>query len=195
MTENARLSMNWNWVGRYVAVIVVALVLAAAIGEMPLFGKTFLVSGKLNAAQMVRFLGYGTALVVFWIFGQRLTMVLRQQQGSRWVAAYNLILPVVTLIVVSALYSVILLVMKPLMDIALQRIYNWMFVLAIIACAIWLIMALLGQSDALTEALIGASRRTALSGRTVVCASCGASNDAGSTHCGKCGKELAGDSA
>ena len=195
MTESARLSMNWNWVGRYVAVIVVALVLAAAIGEMPLFGKTFLVSGKLNAAQVVRFLGYGTALIVFWIFGQRLTMVLRQQQGSRWAAAYNLILPIVTLIVVSALYSVILLVMKPLMDVTLQRIYDWTFILAIIACAIWLIMALLGQSDALTEALIGASRKTALSGRAVACASCGASNDAGATHCGKCGKELAGESA
>ena len=195
MAESARLNMNWNWVGRYAAVIVVALVLAAAIGEMPLFGKTFLVSGKLNAAQVVRFLGYGTALIVFWIFGQRLTMVLRQQQGSRWAAAYNLILPIVTLIVVSALYSVILLVMKPLMDVTLQRIYDWTFILAIIACAIWLIMALLGQSDALTEALIGASRKTALSGRAVACASCGASNDAGATHCGKCGKELAGESA
>lgn len=195
MAGSARLSMNWNWAGRYVAVIVVALVLAAVIGEMPLFGKTFLVSGKLNAAQVVRFLGYGTALIVFWIFGQRLTMVLRQQQGSRWAASYNLILPVVTLIVVSALYSVILLVMRPLMDVTLQRIYDWMFILAIIACAIWLIMALLGQSDALTEALIGTVRKTELPGQTIACASCGASNDAGATHCGKCGKELTGKSA
>jgi len=195
MAENARLSMNWNWVGRYVAVIVVALVLAAAIGEMSLFGKTFLVSGKLNAAQVVRFLGYGTALIVFWIFGQRLTMILRQQQGSRWAASYNLILPIVTLIVVSALYSVILLVMRPLMDVTLQRIYDWMFILAIIACAIWLIMALLGQSDALTEALIGASRKTELPGQAIACASCGASNDAGATHCRKCGKKLPGEPA
>ena len=190
MTKNTRLNMNWNWVGRYVAVILVALVLAAAIGEMPLFGKTYLVSGKLNAAQVVRFLGYGTALIVFWIFGQRLTLALRQQQGSRWAAAYNLILPIVTLIVVSALYSVILLVMRPLMDITLQRIYDWMFIVAIIACAIWLIMALLGQSDALTEALTGASRKAALPGQTVTCASCGASNDAGASHCGECGKKL-----
>lgn len=190
MTKNTRSNMNWNWVGRYVAVILVALVLAAAIGEMSLFGKTYLVSGKLNAAQVVRFLGYGTALIVFWIFGQRLTLVLRQQQGSRWAAAYNLILPIVTLIVVSALYSVILLVMRPLMDVTLQRIYDWMFIVAIIACAIWLIMALLGQSDALTEALTGASRKAALPGQTVTCASCGASNDAGASHCGGCGKKL-----
>ena len=124
-------------------------------------------SGKLNAAQVVRFLGYGTALVVFWILGQRLTMALRQQQGSRWTALQSLILPIVTLIVVSALYSVILLVIGPLLGGALQKIYDWVFILAIIACAIWLIMAVLGQADALTEALTGscaqAERRLSVS--------------------------------
>ncbi len=83
MAEDSRLDMNWTWIGRYVAVMVLALVLGAAIGGMPLFAKTYLVSGKLSAAQLVRFLGYGAALVVFWILGQRLTLALRQQQGSR----------------------------------------------------------------------------------------------------------------
>lgn len=195
MAGNTQLNMNWNWVGRYVAVIVLALVLGAAIGGMPLFAKTFLVSGKLNAAQVVRFLGYGTALIVFWILGQRLTMALRQQQGSRWTALQSLILPIVTLVVVSALYSVILLVIGSLLGGTLQKIYDWMFILAIIACAIWLIMAVLGQADALTEALAGSVRRAERPGQAVVCASCGASNDAGATHCGKCGKKLPGEAA
>ncbi len=155
MAEDSRLDMNWTWVGRYVAVIVLALVLGAAIGGMPLFAKTYLVSGKLSAAQLVRFLGYGAALVVFWILGQRLTMALRQQQGSRWTALHGLILPIVTLIVVSAMYSVILLVLGPLLAGALQKIYDWLFILAIIGCAVWLIMAVLGHADALTEALTG----------------------------------------
>lgn len=158
MSGNSQLGMNWTWVGRYVAVIVLALVLGAAIGGMPLFAKTFLVSGKLNAAQVVRFLGYGAALVVLWILGQRLTMALRQQ-GGRWAALHGLILPIVTLIVVSALYSVILLVLGPLLGGALQKIYDWVFILAIIGCAIWLIMAVLGQADALTEALTGSARQ------------------------------------
>ncbi len=185
MTGNSQL--NWSWVGRYVAVIVLALVLGAAIGAMPLFAKTFLVSGKLNATQVVRFLGYGTALIVFWILGQRLTMALRQQQDSRWTALQRLVLPVVTLIVVSALYPVILLVIGHFLGGALQKIYDWVFILAIIACAIWLIMAVLGQADALTEALAGSARRTE---QPAVCASCGASNDAAATHCGQCGKKL-----
>ena len=187
MTGNSQL--NWNWMGRYVAVIVLALVLGAAIGGMPLFAKTFLVSGKLNAAEVVRFLGYGTALIVFWILGQRVTMVLRQQ-GGRWTALQSLVLPIVTLIVVSALYSVILLVIGSLLGGTLQKIYDWLFILAIIACAIWLIMAVLGQADALTEALTGTVRKT---GQSVVCASCGASNDAGATQCGQCGKKLSGE--
>jgi hypothetical protein len=155
MTENSQL--NWNWVGRYIAVIVAALVLAAVIGEMPLFGKTFLVSGKLSAAHLVRFLGYGTALVVFWILGQRLTIFL--QQGSRWSASKNLILPIVTLIVVSSLYTVMLLVLRPLMDGTLQKIYDWVFVLAILVCAIWFILALLGKADAMTDALTGTAQK------------------------------------
>ena len=192
MTGNLQSNMNWNWVGRFVAVIVLALVLGAAIGGMPLFAKTFLVSGKLNAAQVVRFLGYGTALVVFWILGQRLTMALRQQQGSRWAVMQSLILPIVTLIVVSALYSVILLVLGPLLVGALQKIYDWVFILAIIACAIWLIMAVLGQADALTEALAGSAHGAK---QLAVCASCGAGSDTGATHCGQCGKELAAETA
>ena len=52
---------SWNWVGRYVAVIVVTLVLAAALGSMDLFEKTSVFSGRLTASHMVRFLGYSTA--------------------------------------------------------------------------------------------------------------------------------------
>lgn len=189
MTGNPQSDTSWNWVGRYVAVVVLALVLGAAIGAMPLFAKTFLVSGKLNAAQLVRFLSYGTALVVFWILGQRLTLALRQQTG-RWTSLQSLILPVVTLIVVSSLYSVLLLVLGPLLGSALHKIYDWLFILAIIACAVWLIMAVLGQADAITEALTGSVRRAGTPGQAVVCASCGASNEAGATQCARCGKKL-----
>ena len=60
---------SWNWVGRYVAVIVVTLVLAAALGSMDLFEKTSVFSGRLTASHLVRFLGYATALTAFWLLG------------------------------------------------------------------------------------------------------------------------------
>jgi len=62
-----QMNKEWSWVGRFVAVIVVALILAAAIGSMDLFAKTFVISGKLSAAHLVRFLGYSTALGALWM--------------------------------------------------------------------------------------------------------------------------------
>lgn len=183
MTNTGKLDTNWSWVGRFVAVIVVSLVLGAALGGMPLFAKTYLISGKLSAAQVVRFLGYSTALVAFWMLGQQLTTVLRKQAG-RWAAMQNLILPLVTLIVVATMYSVLLLIFAPLLDATLYKIYDWTFVLAIIACAIWLIMAVLGQSDALTAAFTGNTQNDLL------CPLCGTSNSADSAHCKHCGKNL-----
>ncbi len=121
MTNSARLNTNWNWLGRYVAVIVVSLILGAALGSMPLFAKTYLISSKLSAGQVARFLGYSTALVAFWILGQQLAAVLRKQAG-RWAVLHNLILPAVTLIVVSAMYSVLLLVLVPMLDATLYKI-------------------------------------------------------------------------
>jgi hypothetical protein len=75
MSNGNQVKQDWNWVGRYVAVIVVSLILAAAIGSMDLFAKTFVIPGKLSAAHLVRFLGYSTALAALWMLGQRATMV------------------------------------------------------------------------------------------------------------------------
>ena len=41
MSNSEQIKQDWSWVGRFVSVIVVALILAAAIGGMDLFTKTF----------------------------------------------------------------------------------------------------------------------------------------------------------
>ncbi len=144
---------NWNWMGRYVAVIVLALVLGAALGQMSLFEKTSL-AGKLSASHIVQFLGYGTALVAFWLLGQRATVFL-QKQGGKWAVMQHLILPLVSLVVVSLAYSVVLLLLKPFLSATVLSILNWTFIAAILACAGWLVMAVLNQSAPLTELLTG----------------------------------------
>lgn len=164
MSNDAQNNTDWNWVGRYVAVIVVVLALGSAIGSMELFAKSSVVSGKLTAAHLVRFLGYGTALAALWMLGQRSTIVL-QQRGGHWSFLQHLILPVVTLIVVSSAYSVTLLIFKPLLVAALLNIYQWVFIVAILACAIWVVMAVLGQSASLTKALTSATERLGASGK------------------------------
>jgi hypothetical protein len=158
MVKSTQTNTDWTWAVRHVAVIVVALVLAAAIGSMELFIKTTVFGGKLSASHLVRFMGYGAALAAFWMLGRRSTIAL-QQFGGRWSFLQHLILPVVTLVVVSIAYSVVLLILNPLMNAALHNIYNWVFIIAILACAGWVMMAVLGQSASLTSVLTSAAGR------------------------------------
>jgi len=189
MNDSNLTKKDWSWIGRFVAVILVSLVLAAAIGSMDLFVKTYVIQGKLSAAHLVRFLGYSTALAALWMLGQRATMAL-QQNGGRWSFMQHLILPVVTLIVVASTNSIALLILKPMMDASLNNIYNWVFIVLILACAVWVVMAVLGQSAPLTEAFTSAAARLNASGKTKVCAACGTSNDVTAKFCKQCSKEL-----
>jgi hypothetical protein len=153
MTSENKTEGGWAWLGRYIAVIVLSLILAAALGQMSLFEKTTL-AGKLNASHIVQFLGYGAALVAFWLLGLRATIAL-QKQGGKWGVLQHLILPLVSLIVVSLAYSVMLLLLKPFLGATVLNVVNWTFIAAIVACAGWLIMATLNQSAPLTKLLTG----------------------------------------
>lgn len=187
MEQNRQSGSTWNWVGRYVAVILLSLILATALGSMELFAKTTI--GKLSASRIVQFLGFGAALVAFWVLGQRATITLQQHRG-KWSFLQHLILPVVSLIVVSLAYSVLLLLLKSVMGATLHNIYNWVFIVAILACAGWLVMAVLNQSASLTA--LFTERKSAGQGRQ--CAACGASCEMADRFCRQCGKPL-GDMA
>ncbi|MBI5890785.1 MAG: zinc ribbon domain-containing protein [Nitrosomonadales bacterium] len=187
MEQNNQKLAGLDWIGRYVAVILLSLILATVIGNMDLFAKTSI--GKLSASHIVQFLGYGAALVAFWVLGQRATMALQQHSG-KWSFLQHLILPTVSLVVVALAHSVLLLLLKSLMDASLHNLYNWIFIFGILACAGWLVMAVLNQSASLTALLT--SRKFA--GQDRLCAGCGASCGATDKFCGKCGKAL-GDKA
>lgn len=180
---------DWDWLGRFVAVIVAALILGAAIGSMDLFVKTHVIEGKLSASHLVRFLGYSTALGALWMMGQRGTIAL-QQRGGRWAFLQHLILPVVTLIVVSSVNSIALLVLKPMMTASMNNIYNWVFIVAILACAVWVVMAVMGQSSSLTEAFTSVAGKIGGTEKTKKCAACDCSNEASAQFCIQCGKAL-----
>lgn len=185
---NETSSTSWNWAVRYVAGIVVALLLATAIGSMDLFTKT-MITGKLSAGQMVRFLGYGTALAAFWMLGLRLTVVLRQRSG-RWSFLQHLILPLVSLVVIALSHTVLLLVLGPLLSASMLNIYNWVAIAAILACAVWVVLAVLGQSSALTEVFTSATGQMDIADTAPACPSCGAPCGPTDRFCSECGKAL-----
>ncbi|ADE11290.1 zinc ribbon domain-containing protein [Sideroxydans lithotrophicus] len=186
MENNKLPAAGWDWVGRYVAVIVLSLILATALGNMELFVKTT-IGGKLNASHIVEFLGYGMALVAFWVLGQRATIAVQQHEG-KWSFMQHLILPTVSLVAVALAYSVMLLLLKPVMDAALHNIYNWTFIVGILGCAGWLVMAVLNQSASLTA--LFTERKSTEPDRT--CPGCGASCKEPDKFCKRCGMALGG---
>ena len=177
---------NWILIGRYVAVMIASLLLGLVLGNMDLFEKTAVVHHRLSASQLVRFLGYGGALVVFWLMVQRLTMILAQH-GGRWRTLQHMLLPLGTLIVVSAAYSVLLPVLVPLMSVGMRHFYNWTFIIATIGAAAWLIVAMFNQSSSVTEMLIGHLSDRA---STQKCDACGATNPPTAKYCQQCGQAL-----
>ena len=142
------MSDRWVWVIRYVVVIVLALVLAAALGEMALFKSTRIGKTGLNAARLVQFFGYGGALFVFWLLARR-SATLLPSGDARWDVARSILLPVATLIVVAAAHAVVLLLLQPLMSKAWLQAYNWLFITGIILSAAWLLAALFTGSSTL----------------------------------------------
>lgn len=142
---------KWAWIGRYLAVIAISLGLAAILGHTELFQKTTL-GHKLTAAHLVEFLGFGVALVMLWLVGREATIVLQKQKGTPLVVQH-LILPLVSLCVVALAYSVVVLLLKPFMSVAVAKALSWIFILLILACSGWLIMAVFNQSTPFTALL------------------------------------------
>jgi len=148
---------RWMWLLRYAVVIVLALVLAAALGEMELFKATRFGKSGLNAARLVQFLGFGGALAVLWLMAQRAASLL-PSGDERWSVLKSILVPLTTLIVVACGQAVLLLVLAPLMNKAWQQAYNWVAIVAIIAAAAWLVAALFTGSASLAP-LFGTHRR------------------------------------
>jgi hypothetical protein len=155
------MSERWSWVVRYVVVIFLALILAAALGEMALFKTTKFGKTGLNAARLAQFLGYGGALLVLWLLAHR-AAALMPSNDQRWNLFKNILVPLTTLIVVASGQAVLLLVLGPLMNKAWHQIYNWVTITAIILSAAWLLGALFTGSASLAP-IFGArdARRSA----------------------------------
>jgi len=154
---------RWSWLVRYAIVIVLALVLAAALGEMELFKTTKFGKTGLNASRVVQFFGYGGALLVFWLLAQRVATLI-SDQDERWKLVKPGLVPLATLIVVSCAHAVMLLILCPLMSKAWLPVYNWTFIAGIILSAVWLVAALFTGSSSLAP-LFGARGKGGITSR------------------------------
>ncbi len=144
----------WNWATMYGVAIVVAALLGfllgkvplfkettVAVGSLPLFQKTPVADMRLSASQAVLYLGYGSALLLFWIAGIRLARQIPHDGKGRTVLRC-LVPPLITLLVLSVGYKAFLPPgHDPPFTKAALELYNWVFVLTTVTASIWLTMA------------------------------------------------------
>jgi hypothetical protein len=130
----------WGWMVQYGVGMLLALILAALLGSIPLFRQTALAGTGLKAAHLVQFIGYGGALLLCWLLGRRIAV--NPPFTGAWIPCVReLVMPVTALIVSAGAYPVALLVLKPFFNSTARSLYNWVFVLGMTGVAIWLTTA------------------------------------------------------
>ena len=150
--EDARMHRPWGWAVQYGIAILLALLLGAILGSIPLFQETTLAGTKLRASHFVEFVGYGSALLLFWLAAYQATSQIPDDRNGLSVLRH-LATPLLTLLVVTIAYNLCLLLADPLLGRTGKAIYNWAFVIGMISAAVWLIMAWVNHSEPLFESL------------------------------------------
>jgi hypothetical protein len=148
---------KWIWVGKFVIVIAAALALGEVLGNLALFKSTPLVSEKVTAGTLVRFVAQAGALVLLFLMGQRLAQQIGAL-GSGLARLADPVLALVTLIVIASAYVVLIDFSAFFLNAVVKTILNWSFILGILAAGVWLVWTLFENSEAILEA-IGKLRR------------------------------------
>ncbi len=125
------------WMLQYGITMLLAMLLGTVLANVPLFKDTAV--GRVKAAEIVLFLAYGGTLVIGWVCGRALATTIPDEW--RGLAPFrDLIVPVTTFLVLILGYPVATLVCGPLLGQGGKSVYNWMFVVAIVASGLWIIV-------------------------------------------------------
>jgi Helix-turn-helix domain len=130
----------WYWVVNYVVALTMAVLLAAILGDAPLFRSTMLGDTSINASRLVQFIGYGASLWLFWLLGLRVAGQIPDAPLLPGIIR-RLMTPLVTLVTFSGLYKVLLLLGDPFLTKSGRQLYDWTFVIMIMGSAAWVTMA------------------------------------------------------
>ena len=183
---------DWAWAGQYLIAMVLAAMLGSILGGMQLFRETGIGTTGLTASNLVRFLAYGSAVVLFWLLGRTAAKQI-PGDGEGLSSARQVVEPLVTLIVVIVGHRVLLLLVGPFLEETGRTVYNWIFVFGSVGAALWMVSAGYRSSAWWIEEL-GTMRRPGTSIPSDVlstCSQCGAAVRAGMKFCSQCGQRLA----
>jgi hypothetical protein len=139
-----------RWVLKYGVALVLAFLFAMVLGQVPLFRETSV--GKLRASDLVQFVGYGGSLVIGWLGAQELSR--HPPAEWKWMVPFQgLVVPLATLLAIAMAYGVLLFALDPYMGKLGKAMYNWVFIAAIVADCIWLILSWVWKCAPLVAAM------------------------------------------
>jgi len=164
--NTGRLSMgmqmkeSWFWIGKYLVVIVAALVLGSVLAGIEPFRSTTIGAARIGTGTLVQFIAHSGALALLWSLGRRHSAQLQRAGGSS-AAFARMVLALVTLIVTASFYAVLAHFTGPLITPEFKSALDWIFILGILAAALWLLWVLFKDSEAIIVAFgqLPAARR------------------------------------
>lgn len=127
-----------KWIMEYGVAMMMALLLAMILGEISLFRETSI--GKLRASDIVQFVGYGGSLVIGWLGARELAR--NPPMEWKWMVPFQgVVVPLATLLSIAMAYGVLLFALDPFLGKFSKAVYNWVFIVAIVADSVWLILS------------------------------------------------------
>ena len=151
------MATSWGWIGPYLIVIILAILIGPFLATLPLFIQTVVPPLHMTAAQMVRFLADALCLLMIWLAAVRARHELLDN-GKGQTFLRSILFPsacMLIILIASRAYEAHgISVLGP----PRQPLYNWLLTGGLIGSASWLTFAWVRHVDALTQALSGRPR-------------------------------------
>ncbi|MGZ8383897.1 MAG: serine/threonine-protein kinase [Nitrospira sp.] len=152
------MTTSWGWIGPYLIVIILAIVVGPYLATIPLFTHTFVRPLAMNAAQAVRLIADGLCLLMIWLAAARARRDLADN-GKGQTFVRSILFPAAFLLIVLVASRAYDAHGIPVLGPPKQPLYNWLITGGLIGSATWLTFAWVRHVDALTHALAGRPRR------------------------------------
>ena len=146
------MNSSWAWIGKYLVVIVVALVLGSVLAGLEPFRSATIGPARVSAGSLVQFIAHSGALALLWALGLRHARQLRGAEGPASHLA-DTVLALVTLIVAASSYGVLMRFITPMLSPEVKPYLDWIFIVGILTAALWLLWVLFADSEALLQAV------------------------------------------
>ncbi len=152
------MTTSWGWIGPYVIVIALALLVGPLLASLPLFTHTFIRPLGMNVSQIVQLLADGICLLMIWSAASRARRDLKHNgKGQTFLRA--ILFPSAVFLIVLAAFQAYEAHGVAVLGPPKQPLYNWLITGGLIGSATWLTFAWVRHVDALTSMFAGRTRR------------------------------------